>query len=253
MAPGITDTTGLELRPAFARASSWSSRARKSDPTRAKLALAAIRRLNALRDGTNRPRERHPRRVEQRSTTHLQSIPGVGPLVAAKILGEVRDVRQLSQRGSVRRSCRRRPGAGLQRQHPTASPGPREATANSTGPCSPSQRSKPAGTPPAREYPLPANEPRARPRRSPPVPEEAPANVVYRSLRRPRHRPRRRPQPGCLTIAAPQPRSDHPPVGAVPPSNTTNGPSPTTATSPKDRETSPANVTEVAPTTALTA
>jgi transposase len=68
-------------------------RARKSDPIRAKLALAAIRRLNALRgEQTDLEKDIHGE-LEQRSTTHLQSIPGVGLLVAAKILGEVRDVR----------------------------------------------------------------------------------------------------------------------------------------------------------------
>jgi len=94
MAPGYHDTTGpLNSRPAFARARSLALRARKSDPILAKLALAAIRRLNALREEQADLEKDIHGELEQRSTTHLQSIPGVGPLVAAKILGEVRDVR----------------------------------------------------------------------------------------------------------------------------------------------------------------
>jgi len=94
MAPGYQQITGpLNSRPAFARARSLTLKARKTDPTRAKLALAAVRRLNALRDEQAGLEAEIGEELDRRQPTHLQAIPGVGPLVAAKILGEVRDIR----------------------------------------------------------------------------------------------------------------------------------------------------------------
>ena len=45
----------LISRPAFARARSRALKSRKTDPMRAKLALGAIRRLNAIRDDVADP------------------------------------------------------------------------------------------------------------------------------------------------------------------------------------------------------
>ncbi|MFC5382055.1 IS110 family transposase [Aquipuribacter nitratireducens] len=94
MSPGYQQITGpLNSRPAFARARSLTLRARRSDPTRARLALAHLRRLNALRDEQADLERDINAELERRRPTRLLAIPGVGPLVAAKLLGEARDVR----------------------------------------------------------------------------------------------------------------------------------------------------------------
>lgn len=94
MAPGYKSITGpLISRPAYARARSLAIKARKTDPMRAKLALAAVRRLNAIRDEVADLETDIDAELARRRPTHLLAIPGVGPLVAAKILGEVRDIR----------------------------------------------------------------------------------------------------------------------------------------------------------------
>ena len=94
MSPGYHNITGpLNGRPAFGRARSLTLKARKTDPMRAKLALAAIRRLHALRDEQADLEQDINDELARRHPTNLQAIPGVGPLTAAKILGEVRDVR----------------------------------------------------------------------------------------------------------------------------------------------------------------
>lgn len=94
MSPGYQGTTGpLISRPAFGRARSLALKARKTDPMRAKLALAAVRRLNALRDEQAELVDEIDAELARREPTHLLAIPGVGHLVAAKILGEARDPR----------------------------------------------------------------------------------------------------------------------------------------------------------------
>lgn len=94
MAPGYKAITGpLTSRPAFARARSLALRARKTDPMRAKLALAAVRRLNAIRDEVADLETDIDAELARRRPTNLLAIPGVGSPVAAKILGEVRDIR----------------------------------------------------------------------------------------------------------------------------------------------------------------
>ena len=60
---------------------------------RAKLALGAVPRLNTLRYEQCDLENDIDEELQRRRPTHLQAIPGVGFLVAAKILGEVRDVR----------------------------------------------------------------------------------------------------------------------------------------------------------------
>jgi len=94
MTPGYKSITGpLISRPAFARARSLALKARKTDPMRAKLALAAVRRLSAIRDEVSDLETDIDAELARRQPTHLLAIPGVGSLVAAKILGEVRDIR----------------------------------------------------------------------------------------------------------------------------------------------------------------
>jgi transposase len=94
MSPGYQAITGpLNSRPAFARARSLALKARKTDPMRAKLALAAVRRLNGIRDDVADLEVDIHAELARRRPEHLLAIPGVGPLVAAKILGEVRDIR----------------------------------------------------------------------------------------------------------------------------------------------------------------
>ena len=143
-------------------------RARKSDPTRAKLALAAIRRLNTLRDEQADLEKDIHGELERRSTTHLQSIPGVGPLVAAKILGEVRDVRHYPSAAAFAAHAGVAPvpaSSGHTHRHRAARGGNRQLNRALFT----SQWSKPAGTH-QRVSTLPASEPRARP---PPKPAGA--------------------------------------------------------------------------------
>jgi transposase len=94
IAPGYREHTGaLITAPALGRARSLTLKARSLDPVRAKLALAAIRRLRAL-DQEIADLERHiTAQVRRRNPTHLLAIPGVGMLVAGKLLGETRDIR----------------------------------------------------------------------------------------------------------------------------------------------------------------
>jgi len=60
---------------------------------RAKLALAAVRRVNAIRDEVADLETDIDAELARRRPTHLLAIPGDGPLVAAKILGAVGDIR----------------------------------------------------------------------------------------------------------------------------------------------------------------
>jgi transposase len=146
MAPGYQTITGpLISRPAFARARSLALKSRKTDPMRAKLALAAIRRLNAIRNDVAGLEVDIDAELARRQPAHLLAIPGVGPLVAAKILGEVRDIRHYASPASRLTPARhpsRRPAATL---NVTGSPA--EATASSTAHSSRSPWSKHAGTP----------------------------------------------------------------------------------------------------------
>ena len=102
MSPGYQTNTGpLNSRPAFAQARSLALKARKSDPMRAKLALAAVRKLNALRDEQRDLEADIDAELTRRQPVNLQAIPGVGPLIAAKILGEVRDVRHYASAAAL--------------------------------------------------------------------------------------------------------------------------------------------------------
>jgi transposase len=92
--PGHRQVTGaLISQAALRRARSLAVKGRAHDPVRAKLALAAIRRLHALNAEIKTMEVDIEAALELRPHQHLLAIPGVGPLVAAKILGETHDVR----------------------------------------------------------------------------------------------------------------------------------------------------------------
>lgn len=91
---GHREVTGaLISQAALRRARSLALKGRAHDPVRAKLAMAAIRRLHALTTEIKAMETDIAQALELRPHTHLMAIPGVGPLVAAKILGETHDVR----------------------------------------------------------------------------------------------------------------------------------------------------------------
>lgn len=93
LAPGHHATTGpLTSRPALARARGAVLRSRRSDPVRARLALRALARLNAIERESGDLESDIVQIVEASGCQHLLGICGVGPLVAAKLPGEMRDV-----------------------------------------------------------------------------------------------------------------------------------------------------------------
>jgi transposase len=92
--PGHRAITGaLISKAALTRARSLALKARGSDPIRAQLSLAAIRRLSALSTEIREMEQDIATALAAHPHDHLLAIPGVGPLVAAKILGETHDVR----------------------------------------------------------------------------------------------------------------------------------------------------------------
>ncbi len=94
LTPGHRQVTGaLISQAALRRARSLALKGRASDPVRAKLALAAICRLHGLTKEIKAMEIDIAAALELRPHQHLIAIPGVGPLVAAKILGETHDVR----------------------------------------------------------------------------------------------------------------------------------------------------------------
>lgn len=68
------------------------TRGRQAEPVRARLALAAITRLHQLDREADQLETDISAAVTARQPTHLLAIKGVGPIVAAKILGETRGV-----------------------------------------------------------------------------------------------------------------------------------------------------------------
>jgi transposase len=92
-APGYQAKTGaLASAGSVRRARAIARRATTHDPVRGRLALQALDRLTALeRDAGELEREIGDL-LRVRGCTHLLAIRGVGPIVAAKILGETRGV-----------------------------------------------------------------------------------------------------------------------------------------------------------------
>jgi transposase len=94
LTPGHRKQTGaLISKAALQRARSLALKGRSHDPVRAKLALAAIRRLTAITGEIKDLETDIGAALASRPHQHLLAIPGVGPLVVAKILGETHDVR----------------------------------------------------------------------------------------------------------------------------------------------------------------
>lgn len=93
IAPGYRDDTGaLSNKAGLATARQLILRGQAAEPVRAKLALAAVRRLRQLERETDALEEEIKAAVSARKPTRLLAICGVGPIIAAKILGETRGV-----------------------------------------------------------------------------------------------------------------------------------------------------------------
>jgi transposase len=93
LAPGYRAETGaLSTRVALRTARRLVRAAEATDPIRARLALGAIRRLKAIDAEAAELEHEIGDMVEATGASRLQSICGVGSIVAAKILGETHDV-----------------------------------------------------------------------------------------------------------------------------------------------------------------
>lgn len=93
LAPGYRDDTGaLSNKAGLTTAKRLVHRGRAAEPVRAKLALAAISRLHQLGREADDLEAEIKTAIAARRPTRLLKICGVGPIVAAKILGETRGV-----------------------------------------------------------------------------------------------------------------------------------------------------------------
>lgn len=94
-APGYQATTGaLSSAGALRRARAVARRAIRHDPTRGRLAVEALDRLTALERDAGKLEREIGELLKARGCAHLLAIRGVGPIVAAKILGETRGIRR---------------------------------------------------------------------------------------------------------------------------------------------------------------
>lgn len=94
LSPGHRAVTGaLTSKAAVKRARQLAMAERTSDPVRAHLALVAIRRLGSLEKEIAELGALIANQLDLDVHEHLLAIPGVGPLTAAKILGETHDAR----------------------------------------------------------------------------------------------------------------------------------------------------------------
>jgi transposase len=92
-APGYQTTTGaLASSGSVRRARAIARRAAQHDPTRGRLAVNALDRLTALERDAGKLEREIRELLRARHCGHLLAICGVGPIVAAKILGETRGV-----------------------------------------------------------------------------------------------------------------------------------------------------------------
>lgn len=97
LAPGYRDDTGaLSSKAALSTAKRLVLRGRATEPVRAKLALAAIARLHQLEAEADDLEDEIKTAVAARQPTRLLEVCGVGPIVAAKILGETRGVERFT-------------------------------------------------------------------------------------------------------------------------------------------------------------
>lgn len=86
LAPGYrTETGALSNRRGLQAAGRLARQARATDPIRARIALGGIRRLRQIEAEIRSL-------VEASESSRLLAICGVGPLVAARILGEAHDI-----------------------------------------------------------------------------------------------------------------------------------------------------------------
>ncbi len=93
LTPGYRAETGaLSSGAALRTARRLIRGAAASDPIRARLALMAIRRLKAIDVEASELEREIADMVEASGASRLRAICGVGPIVAAKILGETHDV-----------------------------------------------------------------------------------------------------------------------------------------------------------------
>lgn len=131
LALGYRDDTGaLSNKAALARAKRLVMRGRAAEPVRAKLALAAIGRLRQFEREAADVEVEIKSAIAARQPTRLLGICGVGPIVAAKILGETRGVERFPDRCRVRVSHRHSAVASLERaDHTTPSKSWREPPA----------------------------------------------------------------------------------------------------------------------------
>lgn len=93
IAPGYRDQTGaLSNKAGLATAKRLVTQGRGAEPVRARLAFAAISRLHQIDTEARQLELDITTAVAARRPTKLLAIKGVGPIIAAKILGETRGV-----------------------------------------------------------------------------------------------------------------------------------------------------------------
>ena len=207
LAPGYRDDTGaLSNKAGLATARRLVLRGRAAEPVRAKLALTAIGRLHQLEREADDLESEIKTAVDARQPARLLGICGVGPIIAAKILGETRGVERFPTSAAFAAhtgTAPLPPPAG----RPTGIVSTGAGTDSSTAPCSPSPWSRPAGTP----TPAPTStgsEPRER---APPKPVAASNAISLRPSTTPCAPTPETPDSGqLLDIAAPQRPLDHP-------------------------------------------
>lgn len=119
LSPGHQAVTGaLTSRAAVKRARQLAMAERTSDPVRAHLALVAIRRLGSLEKEIAELGALIASQLDLGVHEHLLAIPGVGPLTAAKILGETHDARHFPQRPRSQLTPAPRPSLRAAEHHP---------------------------------------------------------------------------------------------------------------------------------------
>jgi transposase len=92
-APGYQARTGaLASAGAVRRAQAVARRAERHDPVRGRLAVDALARLAALERDAGKLEREISQLLKTRGRSNLLAIRGVGPIVAAKILGETRGI-----------------------------------------------------------------------------------------------------------------------------------------------------------------
>ncbi len=92
-APGYQAKTGaFASAGSVRRARAIARRAAHHDPTRGRLAVQALDRLTALERDAGKLEREIRELLRARHCAHLLAICGVGPIVAAKILGETRGI-----------------------------------------------------------------------------------------------------------------------------------------------------------------